>query len=185
MHIIPKWKLRGVISAVTLPPYAFLSRVSEMHTILQQRCMKRTPDLTRGHQTGGEAQHGTTGYSYFVTPTVNMMSNGNRCFVCGKTGNIGHNCSDVQRYNCNSFGNYAQDCQEKIPPSGTPCHHSRSCSYSHNNHNFRDRSQSFHNRCSQGKCFDRSGSHHQFQCSRSSRNYQRYASCTLSHHHSS
>ena len=39
-----------------------------MHTILQQRCVKMTPDIIRGYQTGEEAKHGTTGYSYLVTP---------------------------------------------------------------------------------------------------------------------
>ena len=43
MCIILKQKLRGVTSTVTLLQYAFLSRVSGMHTISQQRCMKRTP----------------------------------------------------------------------------------------------------------------------------------------------
>ena len=43
MGIISKWKLRDMTSTVTLMPFTFSSRVSGMHTILQQRCMKRTP----------------------------------------------------------------------------------------------------------------------------------------------
>ena len=39
-----------------------------MHTVSQQRYVKRTPDFIRVHQTGGEAQHGAIGYSYLVTP---------------------------------------------------------------------------------------------------------------------
>ena len=58
-------------------------------------------------------------------PTVNMMLNNDRCFLCSKTGHIGHHCPDVQCYSCDSFGHFTQDCSEKIPPSRTPCHHDR------------------------------------------------------------
>ena len=43
-------------------------RVSGVHTTLQQRYMKRTSDLSKGHQTSVEAEHSTKGYSYLVTP---------------------------------------------------------------------------------------------------------------------
>ena len=59
------------------------------------------------------------------SPMVNMMSNDNSCFVCGKKGHIHHHCPDAQCYNCNGFGHFAKDCQEKITPSGTPDHHDR------------------------------------------------------------
>ena len=49
----------------------------------------------------------------------------------------------------------------------------------------RDRSQSLHCRHCQRRCFHRSGSHHWYQCSRSSSNYQRHASYSPSHHQSS
>ena len=53
-----------------------------------------------------------------TSPTLNMMSNDDRCFVCGKTGHTGHHCPDVQYYNREDFVHFAEDCQEKIPPSG-------------------------------------------------------------------
>ena len=52
-----------------------------------------------------------------VTPMVNLMTNNDRCFVCGKKGHIGQHCPDVQCYNCDGFGHFSQDCPEKIPPS--------------------------------------------------------------------
>ena len=73
---------------------------------------------------------------------VNMMSNDDRCFVCGKTGHIGHHCPDTQCYNCEDFGHFTQDCPDKILPSGMPCHHDRLCSWPHYNHNCKDRSSS-------------------------------------------
>ena len=85
-------------------------------------------------------------------PSVNMMSNDDRCFVCGNTGHIGCHCPNAQCYNFDSYGHFAQDCPEKIPPLGTPHHHDRSSSWPCYNHNCRDRSQSLHYRCNQGKC---------------------------------
>ena len=38
--------------------------------------------------------------STLTPPTVNMMSNDDRCFVCGKTGNTGHHCPSAQCFNC-------------------------------------------------------------------------------------
>ena len=57
-------------------------------------------DLMRGHQISGKAQCSTGGYSHPHTPTINVMSNDNRCFVYGKTGHIFHYCPDVQCCNC-------------------------------------------------------------------------------------
>ena len=114
----------------------------------------------------------------FSSPTVNMMSNNDSCFVCDKKGYIGHHYPEVQCYKCNGFSHFAQDCPEKIPPSGTHCHYNRSCSHSHHNHSHRDRSHSFHYICM-------SGSHHQPQLDRSSSNYWIHASYSLSCHHSS
>ena len=156
-----------------------------MHTISQPRCMKRTQRSYQRSLNWWKSEKSTAGYSYLVTPTVNMMWKDDRCFVCDNTGHIGYHCPNVQCCNCNSFGHVTQDCSEKIPWSGTPCHHDRSHSWSPYNHNCRDTPQSFHHRCNQGKCFDRSGPHHQSQCSRSSSNYWRHTSCSLSHHHSS
>ena len=46
---------------------------------------------------------------------VNMMSNDDNCFVCGRKGNIGHCCPQAQCYNCDDFCHFAQDCPEKLP----------------------------------------------------------------------
>ena len=62
-----------------------------------------------------------------LTPsTVSMMSNNNRCFVCGQTGNFGCCCPDVQCYGCDKFSHFAQDCPSKIHPPGTPVYQDRS-----------------------------------------------------------
>ena len=57
---------------------------------------------------------------------VNMMSSDDRCFVHGKKGYIGHYCPDMQCYNCNGWGHFAQDCPKKISSSEKPHHHDRS-----------------------------------------------------------
>ena len=69
-------------------------------------------------------------------------------------------------------------------PSGTPHHHNRSHCHSCSNHGHRNRSHSFHHRCSQGNCFDRSRSHHWPQSNRSSSHHQGHASHSISHHNS-
>ena len=57
MCILAMQKLRDVSSAVTLPPFAFSSRVSRTHTqYCNKGVWKRLPDLIRGYQTEGEAQ---------------------------------------------------------------------------------------------------------------------------------
>ena len=68
MFLTSKWKLRDVISTVTLLPYSFSMRVSGMHTLSQQKCMKRIPtqDLIIGHQTGGEPEYSTIGYGLVI-----------------------------------------------------------------------------------------------------------------------
>ena len=48
-------------------------------------------------------------------PTVNMMLNDERCFICSRMGHIGHHCPNTQCYNCNGSGHFAQDCPGKFP----------------------------------------------------------------------
>ena len=118
-------------------------------------------------------------------PNVNMMSNYDGCFVCGKTGHTDHHCPDAHCYYCNGFSHFALDCSEKILPSGTPHHHKTLCSQSCYDLDHRDRLQSLQHRHSQRKHFNWSWSHHQSECSRSSSNYWRHISCFLYHLHSS
>ena len=87
-----------------------------------------------------------------TSPTVNMMPNGDRCFVCGKTSNIHCHCPNTQCYNCKDFGHFTWECPDRIPPSGTPHHHNRSCFLPHYDHNCRDRSQSLNYKWSQERC---------------------------------
>ena len=74
-------------------------------------------------------------------PRVDMMLSDNRCFVCGKTGHIGHLSPNMQCYNCDGFGHLAQNFSEKILLSGMPHHHDmmtfRSHSQSHYSHDCR------------------------------------------------
>ena len=72
-------------------------------------------------------------------PMVSMMSSNDRRFVCGGIGHIGHHCPDAQCYSCDAFGHFAQDCFNKIPPSGIPCQHDRSHSRHWYTHTQRDR----------------------------------------------
>ena len=120
-----------------------------------------------------------------TSSTVNMMSNDDWCFVCRKTGHIGHHCPDVQCYNYKEFGHFIQDFPDRLPPSGTPHHHNRSCSWPCYDHSHRDRSQSLNYRQSHGRHFHQSWSHHWSHHNISSSNYQRHASHSPSNHHSS
>ena len=120
-----------------------------------------------------------------VSPSmVNMMSNDDNYFVFRKKGHIGCHFLWAQCCNSNDFGDYAQDCFKKIAPLRTPHHHNRSCSHSYSNLSHRVKSHSFHHRCSQGYCLDRSRSHHQPQCDRRSSHHQRHASHSVSCHNS-
>ena len=61
---------------------------------------------------------------------------------------MAHYCPHIRCFDCNNYGHVAEDCPDKIPPSGTPaCHrdnttsrHDRSSSrhHSHNRHSHHD-----------------------------------------------
>ena len=136
-----KQKPRDAISTVTLLPSTSLLKAFGMHTTPQQRSTKRTPQtLLEVIKLVKKFNAAQQVMATLTSSAVNMMSNDDWCFVCGKTGHIGHHCPDVQCYNCEEFSHFAQDCPNKIPPSWTPPHHNRSCSQTHCDHNHRDRS---------------------------------------------
>ena len=61
-------KTRGMILTVTLLPCTSLLMVTRTQITLQQRSMKRTPNLIRGHQISQKVWHGTRGYSHSYIP---------------------------------------------------------------------------------------------------------------------
>ena len=77
------------------------------------------------------------------------------CSVCIWTGHVACHCPDAQCYGCNEFGHFSQDCPHKIPSLRTPCHHGRSQSRHHYNHNQRDRSHSNYG-CKHRRCHSKS-----------------------------
>ena len=115
--------------------------------------------------------------------TVCMMSGDSKCFVFEQSGHFAHKCPDAQCYGCDEFGHFAQECPHKIPPSGTPCHQSRSQSRHYNNHNQRDRSHSYYG-SRHRRCYSRSQSHPHSCCDRSS-SFKRHTSHSSSSHYSS
>ena len=70
---------------------------------------------------------------------VSMLSYNDWCFVCGQTCPFGCHHPNAQCYSFHEFGHFAQDCPNKNPPSGTPCHQDRSCSRPWYTHTKRDR----------------------------------------------
>ena len=117
---------------------------------------------------------------------VNMMSSDYRCFVYGKNGYIDSHCPSAQCYNCDGFGHFAQDFPEKIPPSGTPCHHDIDHTPPHiiittagtgHTPSITD--------VAKGITLTGQDHTHQLQHDRSASNYQRHAFCSLLHQHSS
>ena len=115
--------------------------------------------------------------------TVSLMSGDDKCFVCRWTGHFGHHCPDAQCYGYDEFGHFAQDWPHKIPPSGTPCHHGRSCLRYQYTHNQRERSHSYYG-SRHRRHLSRSQSCPHSYCSRSS-SFRRHNSHSSSSHHSS
>ena len=111
------------------------------------------------------------------------MSSHDRCFVCEWTGHFGYHCIDAHCYGCDEFGHFFQDCPNKIPPSGTPCHQDRSHIRHQYTTNWRDRSHSYYGQRHR-RHFSRSQSCHCLHCNRRS-SFRRYTSCSSSSHCSS
>ena len=119
-----------------------------------------------------------------IPSTVSMMSNNDKCFVCGWMGHFGCHCPNAQCYSCDEFGHFVQDCPNKIPASGTPCHQDRSCSRHQYTYTWRDRSQSTHYVHRHGRHFKQSQSCCPSHCNRNSSSFRRHTSCSSSTHHS-
>ena len=116
--------------------------------------------------------------------TVNVMSNEEeQCFQCQELGHITHHCLNVHCFDCNGYGHIAMDCPDRIPPSGTPAHHTRQ--NSNTRHHPRSTSR-YHHRDRYQHSRSRSQSHSLRYCSQSHNDSHR--SCSRSHnrcHHRS
>ena len=145
ISIASRQQLSNVLLIMILQESASLLRDFEMHPTSQLKFMKKdTKTLAEviGLVEKLNAVHQLTAT---LTPsTVSMMSSNHRCFICGCTGHFGHHFPDGQCYGCDEFGHLLQDCPNKIPPSGTPCHQDRSCLRHQYTHNQRDRSHSYY-----------------------------------------
>ena len=52
-----------------------------------------------------------------LTPSmVSVMSNDDKCFVCGQVGHFGHHCPNAQCCSCNEFSHFGQGFPNNIPP---------------------------------------------------------------------
>ena len=108
-----KMEAKRVTSTVTLPLCIFVKGLWDAHNIAAKVCEKDPQTLSvviKPVEKLNMAEQVTTTLS---PPMVNMMSNDNRYFVCGKAGNIGHYCPSVQCYNCDGLGDFTKDCPEK------------------------------------------------------------------------
>ena len=120
-----------------------------------------------------------------LTPsTVSMMSGDDRCFVCGRTGHFGCHSPDAPSYSYYEFGQFEQDCLNKILPLGTQCHQDRSHSRNRYTHTQRDRSHSTFYGPRHGTQLIRSQSCHHSHCDRRS-SFIRHTSHSSSSHHNS
>ena len=94
-----------------------------------------------------------------TTCMVSMISHDDRCFVCGQMAHFGCHYPEAQCCGCDEFGHFVQDCPNKIPLSGTPCHQDRSCLRYQYIYSQRDRSCSTHYGHRHGRHFNQSQSH--------------------------
>ena len=180
-----KQQLSDAPLTMTLQPSVFLLKDIWMHTPLQLRFMKKTPQtlckVIRIDEQFNAAEQLT---AMLTPPMVSMMSNDDRCFVCGQMGHFGCHCPDAQCYSCNEFGHFAQDYHNKIPPSKTPHHQNRSQSKQQYTHSQRDRSHSTHYDHRHMRYFNKSQSCCCSHCDRSRSSLRRHTLCSSSSHHS-
>ena len=115
---------------------------------------------------------------------VSMISNDDKCFVCGCMGHFGHHHPDTQCDSCDEFGHFTQDCPNKIPLSRTPCQHDSSHLRQWYTYTQRDRSHSSHYGHRQGRHFNWSWSHHHSHCDRSRNSFRRHTLYSSSRYYS-
>ena len=84
---------------------------------------------------------------------------------------FGHHCPHAQCYSCNEFSHFAQDCPNKIPPSGKPCHQDRSPSRQWYTHTWRNWSHATHYGHRHGRHSNWSQSHQYSHQDRSSSSF--------------
>ena len=96
MYTTLKQKPRGVISKATLLPSASLLSVSGITANIYEKDPQPLLEVIKLLEKLNVAQQVT---ATLTSPTVNMMLNDDRCFVCVKSGHIGHHCHNALCHN--------------------------------------------------------------------------------------
>ena len=105
-----KQQLNDALLTMMLGPSAFLLKDFGMQTPPQLRFMKRTLKLLSEVIRIVEKFSAAQQLIAMLTPSmVSVMSNDDRCLVCGQTGHFGYHCPNVQCYSCDEFSDIAQD----------------------------------------------------------------------------
>ena len=134
----------------------FLKGLKNAHTIATKVYERGPQTLTEAIKEVEKLQ-ATQQITSTLLPTSSVNSDNDRCFQCQEIGHMACYCPHIWCYDCDNYGHVAMDCQDKIPPSGTPaCHrtntndrHDRSSSRCHSHtrhshHDYKDRSRFSH-----------------------------------------
>ena len=104
-----KQQLNDSLLTMTLQQSTYLLKDLGMHTTAAKMYVKDPQMLAEVIRLVGKFNAAKQQMATLTSSMVSMMSNDDKCFVCGQMGHFGHHCPNVQCDGCDKFHQFAKD----------------------------------------------------------------------------